>query len=854
MLVSKVNVARARSLVLSESVARDGQHQCQRENSYQKCRWLLIAAHSYHFVVAMWSTKGAQWNVAQGAGTMKLNPPGVTGATTCSSADWFSAVFCAALFTTMSASAAVSQTGTGGMNSTEKWVIAKAKAGEIADLSKQFPDEAKQKRKLSARFLEDLLVGALAGFKPHRNGVRITGATIDEPIDLTNAQIPCEAWLEHCQFMSSVTVNGASFAGVVSFDGSAFKADANFDEIKVGGSASFESAVFEGPVHFGWADVHGQFIADEAQFNDKEQGANFSGMKIGQKASFKKAMFKGPVNFQINVGGEFIADEAVFEGPANFVGADVRGHFGVSEAQFKDKKTGAIFTLMKVGQMALLTKAVFEGPVRFDFAEVAGSFTAQEAQFRDNGTGANFTLMKIGQIAHFTKAVFEGPVRFEAADIRGYFLAQQAQFKEKGTGVSFNLVKVGQYASFNQAVFEGPASFVGTEVAGQFQASQVLFKDKGTGVNFNSMKVGEIVFSKTVFEGPVNFLGGKIGDEFQADEAQFKDKEQGANFAGMKVGQTALFAKAVFEGPVIFFFTDVTGIFNAQGARFQNKEQSVTFIGMKVRRDALFYDAVFEGPVNFISADIAGDFSAQGAKFQNKQQGASFNSIKVGTAAFFKNTVFEGPVDFRDADFAWLDLSTPFWPKIAGQLDIRGMSYKYIQADSKVPESHNKLLELIKQSAYAANVSSNLEEFFRHQGYRGDADWAFIAGKCREREEYFHSGDWFHWLGSWILYLLVGYGRRPWLAAIPFAILVALGCFLFSPEKMEPQKPEDTHRVYNRFWYSLGLLLPVVDLQADKVWKPKANETFLRNYVRVHALLGWILIPIVLAALAGLIK
>jgi hypothetical protein len=71
---------------------------------------------------------------------------------------------------------------------------------------------------------------------------------------------------------------------------------------------------------------------------------------------------------------------------------------------------------------------------------------------------------------------------------------------------------------------------------------------------------------------------------------------------------------------------------------------------------------------------------------------------------------------------------------------------------------------------------------------------------------------------------------------------------------MEPQKPEDAPRVYNRFWYSLGLFLPFVDLQADKVWRPKADQTFLRNYMRVHILLGWILIPLVLAALTGLIK
>jgi len=146
------------------------------------------------------------------------------------------------------------------------------------------------------------------------------------------------------------------------------------------------------------------------------------------------------------------------------------------------------------------------------------------------------------------------------------------------------------------------------------------------------------------------------------------------------------------------------------------------------------------------------------------------------------------------------------------------------------------------------------KSFFLRQGDRGDADNAFFAGKQREREEYFRSRNWFRWLGSWVLYLLVGYGRRPWRAGIPCAFLIALGCVLFSPKKMEPQRSEDTPRVYSRFWYSLGLFLPFVDLQADKVWKPKADQTFLRNYMRVHALLGWILIPIVLAALTGLIK
>ena len=259
----------------------------------------------------------------------------------------------------------------------------------------------------------------------------------------------------------------------------------------------------------------------------------------------------------------------------------------------------------------------------------------------------------------------------------------------------------------------------------------------------------------------------------------------------------------------------------------------------------------FMSSVTFERASFPGTVSFQDSTFKAN---ANFYSMKVGGLAFFNDAVFEGPVNFGYSDFAWLDLSSASSPKVAAQLYMQGMSYKYIRAAPEEPESHTALLKLAGQSAYTADVYSNLEAFFLRQGYRADADKAFIAGKVRERKEYFRSGDWFGWLRSWMLCFLVGYGRQPWRPVIPCAFLIALGCVLFSPNKMEPQKPEDTPRVYSRFWYSLNLFLPVIDLQAGKVWKPKADQTFLRNYMRVHILLGWILVPLVLAAVTGLIK
>lgn len=150
-----------------------------------------------------------------------------------------------------------------------------------------------------------------------------------------------------------------------------------------------------------------------------------------------------------------------------------------------------------------------------------------------------------------------------------------------------------------------------------------------------------------------------------------------------------------------------------------------------------------------------------------------------------------------------------------------------------------------------ADVYSKLDEFFARLGHRADANKIFVAGKRRDRAENLRG---IYWFGSWMLDWLVGYGRHPWRAGIPCAFFVVLGCFLFLPSRMEAQDPEDAQRVYNPFWYSLGLFLPFVDLQADKIWKPKNDRWFLRHYMRVHILLGWILVPILLAAISGLIK
>ncbi len=513
---------------------------------------------------------------------------------------------------------AVAQTEPSTPSVAEKRILEAATAGDFVDLQREFPNEAD--RKISPRFLSDLLTGAIPTFHPHRNGVRFSGAIFDDPFELSNARVPFDVWMVRCEFRKPVNFARTVFSGIAMFDGSVFQEDANFDSVKVG---------------------HIAFLRD-----------------------------------------------TIFEGLANFNSANTAWQFDAKRAHFKN---GALFNGMKVGQVAFFHDAVFDGPVDFRLADIGNNFEANGAKFTNKDTTAWFA-MKCGRKGYFWEARFAGPISFVDSNFSDLFIGNE---KSKGGSIS------------------------------------------------------SLDLTRCAIERQLKIQNTEIGD---------------------------LIAPS-----------------------------------MRVK-----------GPASFV--DIAVTHSA----------------------------------DFSYGDFTTVDLARSSWPVDPKRFHIQGISYKYARADlNDERESHKKLLQLARQSAFTTDVYRNLEDLFSRQGYRSDADAAFIAGKQRERDEYFRSGEYLRWFGSLMIDGLVGYGRRPWRASILCALLIAFGCFVFRCDRMELQKPDKdakAERQYNRFWYSLGLFLPFVNLQADNVWKPKKDFTFLRHYMRVHILLGWILIPIVLAALTGFIK
>jgi hypothetical protein len=419
-------------------------------------------------------------------------------------------------------------------------------------------------------------------------------------------------------------------------------------------------------------------------------------------------------------------------------------------------------------------------------------------------------------------------------------------------------------------------AFMNAEIAGQFQTDGTQFVDASQGAVFDGMKVGgAALFNRDVFSGPVSFITADVGGQFQAEAAQFNDPLQPASFNGLQVGNIAWFNKAVFAGPADFRGASVVGQFWADEARFENAQQTATFKGMKVDNAAFFRNTTFAGPTSMGDAVVLDLFidGAQNAaaaptplldlsrtvvrrdlRIENlRLRELIATSIRVEGLAYLGGLQIEDTADLEHGTFLALTLHDVVWPAQPANFRLNGVTYQLLNVE-KIPDPRAELLEMANRSAYSTQVYAGLEAYFRQQG---DVAWAnnvYVAQRRRERAENLAwvSMDWW-WNGFLDAFVL--YGRGPGRALLWAAFVVVAGWAIFRrKDGMRPRGPALPTGDFWAFWYSLDLFLPFLDLQVANQWEPRSDRRLARHYVRVHALLGWVLVPIGLLAVTGIIK
>lgn len=215
-------------------------------------------------------------------------------------------------------------------------------------------------------------------------------------------------------------------------------------------------------------------------------------------------------------------------------------------------------------------------------------------------------------------------------------------------------------------------------------------------------------------------------------------------------------------------------------------------------------------------------------------------------------------VDVGNVGLAWSTFNTLTWVLHSSPrpIDLDGVTFRILQVRSS-NEPHpsvQKAVEFLDLSDTSIGAFSVYETQLRGMGEIADAEKVHTAMREKARKlEWRHWSTWPFGLFDFFQEYVLGYGRSPIPPMLWSLGFIVFGTFAFrDPTKMEPKVGNPAQ--FSGTWYSLELFLPIVDLGVAKEWRPIAATKWRVAYARVHQMAGWILVPVALAAITGIVK
>jgi hypothetical protein len=264
--------------------------------------------------------------------------------------------------------------------------------------------------------------------------------------------------------------------------------------------------------------------------------------------------------------------------------------------------------------------------------------------------------------------------------------------------------------------------------------------------------------------------------------------------------------------------------------------------------------------INLSHATIHRELLVTGLQVDNLMS----NGLKVEGHMALGNLKIRRVADFSHAQlFSLTFMDEITWPAEDEGLRLGGIWFQYISPETQggtlpmkpdVTEAKwNKLSEWVNQSSFVTAPYQQLEDTLKREGRVDQANEVF---QMREERAWSLGGLSLQGkIKNFLLHWLIGYGREPQWAFYWSVPVILLGWFVFrSRDSVQAKEEKNEERPYDPLWYSIDLFLPLSTLQAADVWIPRQDSKFRRYYGRVHSIMGWILIPIGLAAITGIIS
>ncbi|MFD0901379.1 hypothetical protein [Actinomadura sediminis] len=301
----------------------------------------------------------------------------------------------------------------------------------------------------------------------------------------------------------------------------------------------------------------------------------------------------------------------------------------------------------------------------------------------------------------------------------------------------------------------------------------------------------------------------------------------------MSVGQSVMAARLRAEGEVDLRGARITQKVDLTGVRLSHPVghpagYALDAENLGVGSDVVARRARFEGEVNLRGATIPGQLDLAKARVSHPSGQALRASATTIGEVWLREARLDGLLNLRRARFGLLHLPPG---ALGGDVRLDGLTYESL--DPRLPPKVRVPMLERDVEGYVPHAYEQLAAAYLRAGDDIASRNVLLAKQRRRRRTL----PLYRRVWGYLQDVTVGYGFRPLWAAGWLAGLLLAGAVAFGFEHPPPLKA-DEHPDFNPLFYSLDLLLPIIDFGQQKAFKPAGWRQWLA-YTLIST--GWVL-------------
>jgi hypothetical protein len=592
-----------------------------------------------------------------------------------------------------------------------------------------------------------------------------------------------------------------------------------------------------GRLDLSYAEVQHPLILTECDF---EEAPVFTGASTGL-IDLAASRLPGLQAADAVIGGSLRLKGCLMDGPIQLGGTHVSGTLDLCETEsYEDLAIHADGLI--VNRDLLCANAVVDGGIRLAGARIGGTMTLDGARV---GRSGGCSLSADGIVIDGGLLCRHGFLSYGGLSVQDARVGRRCVFSgarlSNPDGIALNAERLtveGGLLIDEGFAAEGEVLLRGAHVAGAVSFSHAtLVNPGGHALNAPLMELGgglratpgfvatgEVFLDSTQVRGSVNVDGGRISNT-------------GATALSLRrlvvTGRLSCSEGFSADGEIVLINAKIEGSVEFHGAVLSNPGGRVLAMWEVIAGSGIDCCEGFmaTGAVSIRNSRIAATlcFAETTIDGDLHLRGVEAASLKIGP-----QTRLLGTVDLRHTRVGLLDDVPGGWP---AHLLMNGFTYDSLEAPLPVEER----LDWLAKEAYQPQPYEQLAAVYRRIG-RDDAARDVLLAKQRRRRtgQRLRARLW-GYLQDWT----VGYGYRPFRAALWLAALLLIGTVAFTIQEPPALKPGEAPP-FNAFLYTLDLLLPIIGFGQETAFGPRDSQQWL---AATMIAVGWILATTILAGL-----